>query len=76
MIDRNFGHLVHINYGEVFDAVSRDMNEGFCINPKCGDQTLGVEPDADEHRCLVCGEFSLCGAEMVLIMLENEEKTE
>ena len=63
--------LDHINYGEVFDAVARDMNEGFCINPKCGDQTLGVEPDATDRRCLVCGEFTLCGAGTVLLILEN-----
>ena len=64
--------LEHIEYGEVCDALGRDMNEGFCINPKCGDQTLGVEPDAFENRCLVCGEFTLCGAEIVLSMLEGK----
>ena len=63
--------LDHIKYEEVFDAVARDMNEGFCINPKCGDQTIGVEPDANERRCLACGEFTLCGAETVLLMLEG-----
>ena len=63
--------LYHIKYGEVCDALGRDMNEGFCINPKCGDQTLGVEPDATDRRCLVCGEFTLCGAGTVLLILEN-----
>ena len=66
--------LDHIKYGEVCDALGRDMNEGFCINPKCGDQTLGVEPDATDRRCLVCGEFTLCGAETVLIMIEGVDK--
>ena len=63
--------LDHIKYEEVFDAVARDMNEGFCINPKCGDQTIGVEPDVKDRRCFVCGEFTLCGAETVLFMLEG-----
>ena len=73
-MNREVTMLDHIKYGEVFDAVARDMNEGFCINSKCGDQTLGVQPDAFEHRCLVCGEFTLCGAETVLSMLEGDIK--
>ena len=62
----------HIKYAEVFDAVARDMSEGFCINPKCGDQTLGVGPDISERRCLACGEFTLYGAEKLLLILEGE----
>ena len=64
--------LDHINYEEVFDAVARDMNEGFCVNPDCGATSLGIEPDAQDRRCLTCGEFTLCGTETVLIMMEGK----
>jgi hypothetical protein len=63
--------ISHLDYEEVFDAVARDMNEGFCINTDCGASSLGVEPDAKERRCDVCQEFTLYGVEQVLIMMEN-----
>tara|TARA_Y100001951_G_C11139533_1_gene182826 strand:+ start:16 stop:219 length:204 start_codon:yes stop_codon:yes gene_type:complete len=66
--------LDHIDYGEVFDALARDLNEGFCINPDCGDQTIGIEPDANEHKCDACGEFTLYGAEELLLMMEEVDK--
>ena len=60
-----------LDFEEVFDAVARDMNEGFCINVDCGASSLGIEPDAQERRCDVCQEFTLYGAEQVLIMMED-----
>tara|TARA_R110002050_G_scaffold3328_1_gene17439 strand:+ start:325 stop:546 length:222 start_codon:yes stop_codon:yes gene_type:complete len=62
-----------LDYEEVFDAVARDMNEGFCVNTNCGSSSLGVEPDAEERRCDACQEFTLYGAERVLIMMDGDE---
>tara|TARA_Y100001938_G_C8074676_1_gene425264 strand:+ start:458 stop:652 length:195 start_codon:yes stop_codon:yes gene_type:complete len=61
----------HLDYEQVINAAARDMNEGFCINETCGANSLGVEPDAKEHRCHVCQEFTLYGVQQVLIMMEN-----
>jgi len=65
--------ITYLDYEEVFDAVARDMNEGFCINPECGASSLGVEPDAQERRCDVCQEFTLYGVEQILIMMDADE---
>ena len=61
-----------IEYEDVFDAVARDMNEGFCTNKECQSRHDGIEPDAKEYRCPVCNEFSVYGAEELLIMLDNK----
>ena len=63
----------HLDFEEVFDAVARDMNEGFCINTDCGASSLGIEPDAQELRCDTCQEFTLYGVERVLIMMDGDE---
>ena len=66
-------NLDHIDIEELFDAVARDMNEGFCIHVLCGEKSYGVEPDCREERCPTCGEFSVYGAEEVLNMYAGSE---
>ena len=44
-----------------------DENDGFCIT--CNDWTnIGVEPDAHEYTCDVCGEPTVYGTEEAMIM--------
>jgi len=45
-------------------------NLGFCRH--CGAEAYGVEPDAHEYECDVCGAFEVFGAEELLIMGEYE----
>jgi len=40
---------------------------GFCI--ACGEETDGVEPDAREYKCDVCGAMQVYGAEELLFMV-------
>lgn len=40
-------------------------NPGFCL--ACGAETDGVEPDARNYECDVCGENKVFGAEEILI---------
>ena len=61
----------HLDYEEVFDSLADILPQGFCVNPKCGASSLGVEPDAEERRCEVCLEYTIYGAERVLIMMEG-----
>jgi predicted RNA-binding Zn-ribbon protein involved in translation (DUF1610 family) len=42
-------------------------NPGFCT--ACGEEVEGVEPDARNYECEVCGERKVYGAEELLIML-------
>ena len=66
-----------IRGGDIFDSpitrnqvvalVERDDNLGLCVN--CGDETSGIEPDARRYKCDACGEFTLYGAEEVLLMI-------
>ncbi len=49
----------------VEDAQTSLGNPGFCIT--CGEDTSGVEPDAREYKCEVCGSNSVFGAEEILI---------
>jgi hypothetical protein len=55
----------------VTDAVKESMfdlsNPGFCVD--CGDDTDGVEPDARNYKCHVCGHMSVFGAEELLFHL-------
>jgi predicted RNA-binding Zn-ribbon protein involved in translation (DUF1610 family) len=38
---------------------------GFCI--ACGEEAMGVEPDATEYECESCGELAVYGADELLI---------
>ncbi len=55
----------------VCEAAQRGMlsldNPGFCT--ACGEEVEGVEPDARNYECEVCGERKVYGAEELLIML-------
>jgi len=55
----------------VCDAVRESnlgtSNPGFCV--ECGDDVEGVEPDAREYKCEVCGERKVYGAEELLMYL-------
>ena len=50
----------------VLEAAQADDNLGFCLY--CGEQAMGVEPDARRYRCESCGAHSVYGAEELLIM--------
>jgi hypothetical protein len=60
-----------ITRARVFDAVERRNssldNPGFCLS--CGDDVEGVEPDAREYECDVCGALTVYGAEEILFRL-------
>jgi hypothetical protein len=56
----------------VTDAVHRRQTHlddpGFCLH--CGAVAEGVEPDAQEYECEVCGESGVYGAEEILMHME------
>ncbi len=56
----------NLNIDVVLSAVQRDDNIGFCLG--CGLEQGGCEPDAREYKCDSCGEFSVYGAEEILMM--------
>lgn len=49
----------------VLDAAQRDDGSGFCL--ACGEEASGVEPDARDYLCEVCGATRVCGAEEILV---------
>lgn len=49
----------------VMEAVEEDDHRGFCI--ACGEDAYGVEPDATEYECEMCGECKVYGAEEILL---------
>lgn len=51
----------------VMEAVENGEDVGFCI--ACGDETYGVEPDARNYECPVCGAAKVFGAEETLLMV-------
>ena len=59
-----------IDPDDLIDAVSRDDNTGFCL--ECGNEQLGVEPDARGYRCQSCGVRRVCGAEAILIRFAKD----
>lgn len=54
----------------ITDAVERTMfgdeNLGFCIS--CGEEHDACEPDATKYTCDTCGNKTVYGAEMLLLM--------
>ena len=62
-------NLDHIDIEEVFNSIATDLYYGFCINKNCGVISYGIEPDVEESRCDSCGEFSVYGAEVLLLKL-------
>lgn len=51
----------------VQDAGETLNNPGFCT--ACGAEASGVEPDARQYDCEVCGEPSVYGAEELLLYM-------
>jgi hypothetical protein len=55
----------------VADAVKRELatldNPGFCL--ACGVEAEGVEPDAEQYACEICGEPAVYGAAEILIAI-------
>lgn len=56
-----------ITLDRVLKAVEADNYLGFCTT--CGADAEGVEPDARNYTCDVCGEDAVYGAEELLIYL-------
>jgi hypothetical protein len=50
---------------EQIQAASEDSG-GFCLH--CGAEAFGVEPDARNYECEVCGKPRVFGAEELLVM--------
>ena len=55
-----------ISIDRVMQAVSSGESAGFCLS--CGNKTTGVEPDARDYPCDVCGANKVYGAEEVMLM--------
>ena len=43
-----------VTIDQVMDAVEQDDNLGFCL--ACGEEAMGVEPDARRYECESCGQ--------------------
>ena len=58
-----------ITLDRIMEAVERAQmsldNPGFCL--ACGEEAFGVEPDAREYECEVCGFHGVFGAEEILV---------
>ncbi len=54
-----------IDIDEILAAVQRDDGTGFCL--ACGELADGCEPDAREYECECCGDFTVYGAEELLL---------
>lgn len=73
----SLAEFFRIRGGEIFDSpitrdqvirlVKDDNNSGLCL--ACGDESSGLEPDARQCKCEACGEYTLYGAEEVLMMI-------
>ena len=50
----------------LIEAVESGDNAGYCTS--CGAVQGGVEPDACEYECYVCGKESVYGAAELLLM--------
>jgi hypothetical protein len=55
-----------ISIEQVMAAVEQDDNIGICT--ACGEETSGVEPDAEHYECEACGKNEVFGAEQLLLM--------
>ena len=57
---------IQITQEKAQDAILGDEYIGYCL--ACGAEHYGVEPDAREYRCDVCGEFQVYGLEELFVM--------
>lgn len=51
--------------GKVIQTATESASKGFCL--ACANEQDGVEPDAEDYECEVCGEEAVMGAEQILI---------
>jgi hypothetical protein len=56
-----------VTIDQVMAAIEEDNSIGFCT--ACGAETSGVEPDACEYTCEVCGADKVYGAEELLLRM-------
>ena len=54
-----------LDLDDVIDAVRQDDHLGFCTD--CGQEAMGVEPDARKYECESCGERCVYGAQELLL---------
>lgn len=50
---------------DVMEAEESEEYVGFCMS--CGEKAYGVEPDATEYECEICGEKSVYGTAEILL---------
>lgn len=64
---------VKITLNRILEAVERQLsscdNPGFCTT--CGAEADGCEPDAREYRCDNCGQYTVYGAEELLMQVAD-----
>ncbi|MGH7077723.1 MAG: hypothetical protein ACREFU_06445 [Acetobacteraceae bacterium] len=68
-------HFAHVHPSitaeRIADAVEREFvsldNPGFCL--ACGAEAEGVEPDAEQYACEICGERAVYGAAEILVAI-------
>jgi hypothetical protein len=69
---RHFAHIhPSITAERVTEAVECEFTSlddpGFCL--ACGAEAEGVEPDAEQYTCEICGEPAVYGAAEILIAI-------
>jgi len=55
-----------ISIEQIMAAVELDDNIGICTS--CGEESDGVEPDAEHYECESCGKHEVFGAEQLMLM--------
>lgn len=55
-----------ITIEQIMQAVEADDNIGICT--ACGEETTGVEPDAEHYECEACHKHEVFGAEQLMLM--------
>jgi hypothetical protein len=59
-----------LDFGNLLDF-ARNENTGLCVS--CGSIQYNVEPDAQNYKCESCGERRVCGIEMVVLSLREND---
>lgn len=62
--------LMRIDPDDILRAASDSLfgteDNGFCLS--CGEEQMGVEPDAEAYECDCCGQPTVYGAEQLLLL--------
>ena len=56
--------MIMLTFGEFTEL--QEENGGVCL--ACGDFAYGVEPDARNYTCVMCGQEQVFGADEALLM--------